>query len=262
VARVNGAVPGSTRKVAPAGHDPAVARRLDALDARIWAAARPLDDPQLAVGMARDFAREVFVSLILRAGDGLHRVNCSVAVPDGPVSAPADLPMSIMIEVPAVSLPRGGVDEEIRELLALAHVTGCPAVLILRTIGGGDQGTVGAADTTEFADTDMADATAEPAATAQPASAESASPEPAQVDLPPAPGPSADALPADSPPADYADYTVRGWRIIAGRAEPLDAAGMFAFCCSEASSGEPLPIHPGTHYADALPLPAVSRPEW
>jgi hypothetical protein len=208
VAHANGGVPGSTRKVGSDRHDPAVARRLDALDARIWAAARPLDDPQLAVGAARDFAREVFVALILRAGDGRHRVNCSVASPDGPVSAPADLPMSIMIAIPAVSLPRGGVDDEIRELLALAFVTGSPAVLILRTLEDGEA--------QASADRDRA--------------------------------------------AGAEDYTVRGWRIAAGRSEPMDAAGMFAFCCSEASSGEPLPIHPGTRYADALPLPSVAPP--
>jgi hypothetical protein len=49
-------------------------------------------------------------------------------------------------------------------------------------------------------------------------------------------------------------YTVRGWRVSASGTEPLDAAGMFAFCCSEATSGEPLPIDPNTRYADAVPL--------
>jgi hypothetical protein len=243
VAQANGGVPGTTRKVGPAGHDPAVARRLDALDARIWAAARPLDDPQLAVSAARDFAREVFVALILRAGDGRHRVNCSVAAPDGPLSAPADLPMSIMIEIPAVSLPRGGIDEEIRELVALARVTGCPAVLILRTLDGGRTGSAdaGAGADAESSGNSAADVVsgkgrlgAEAASAADP-----------------------DADPDDE--TTGTDYTVRGWRIADGRTEPMDAAGMFAFCCAEASSGEPLPIHPGTRYADALPLPAVSR---
>ena len=229
VAQANGGVPGTTRKVGPAGHDPAVARRLDALDARIWAAARPLDDPQLAVSMARDFAREVFVALVLRAGDGQHRVNCSVAAPDGALSAPADLPMSIMIEIPAVSLPRGGVDEEIRELLALARVTDCPAVLILRTLDGGRSGVEGG----------HPDVVAGPSRVGAEAAA------------------AADADPEDE--SNRTDYTVRGWRIVGGRAEPMDAAGMFAFCCADASSWEPLPIHPGTRYADALPLPAVSR---
>jgi hypothetical protein len=201
VAHVNG----GTHKVRSAEHDEDVARRLDTLDARIWAAARRRGDPQLAVGAAREFAREVFVALILRAGDGRHRVNCSVPVEDGSLNAPADLPMSILIEIPAVSLPRGGVDEEIRELVALSHVTGASAVLILRTFdSGGEQG--GQGGQAEGSDT----------------------------------------------------YTVRGWRITGGGCEPLDAAGMFAFCCSEASSGEPLPIHPGSRYADALPLPAVS----
>jgi hypothetical protein len=29
---------------------------------------------------------------------------------------------------------------------------------------------------------------------------------------------------------------------------------MFAFCCSEASSGEPLPLDPNTRYVDARAL--------
>jgi hypothetical protein len=193
---------GTTHQVRSAHHDDAVAGRLDAIDERIWAAARRREDPHLAVGDAREFAREVFVALILRAGDGRHRVNCSVPVEDGSLSAPADLPMSILVEIPAVALPRGGVDEEIRELVALSHVTGDPGVLILRTFD--DDGE--------------------------------------KAGQPEGPDP----------------YTVRGWRITGGRTEPMDAAGMFAFCCSEASSGEPLPISLETRYADALPLPTVT----
>ena len=154
-----------------------------------------------------------------------------MTAPDGPLSAPADLPMSIMIEIPAVSLPRGGVDEEIRELLALARVTDSPAVLILRTLDGDRADTLDAG-----ADADFAVGAGRPGAEAD--SGAGTDPEHGTI---------------------RADYTVRGWRIADGHTEPMDAAGMFAFCCAEASSGEPLPIHPGTRYADALPLPAVSR---
>jgi hypothetical protein len=49
-------------------------------------------------------------------------------------------------------------------------------------------------------------------------------------------------------------YVVRGWRLANGQSMPIDAAGMFAFCCSEASSGEPLPLDPNTRYADARAL--------
>ena len=47
---------------------------------------------------------------------------------------------------------------------------------------------------------------------------------------------------------------VRGWRLSGGQTLPIDAAGMFAFCCSEASSGEPLPLDPNTRYTDARAL--------
>ena len=49
-------------------------------------------------------------------------------------------------------------------------------------------------------------------------------------------------------------YVVRGWRMAGGTTTPIDAAGMFAFCCSEASSGEPLPLDPSTRYVDAQAL--------
>ena len=49
-------------------------------------------------------------------------------------------------------------------------------------------------------------------------------------------------------------YVVRGWRLSGGTTAPIDAAGMFAFCCSEASSGEPLPLDPNTRYVDARAL--------
>ena len=49
-------------------------------------------------------------------------------------------------------------------------------------------------------------------------------------------------------------YVVCGWRLADGRTAPIDAAGMFAFCCSEASSGEPLPLDPNTRYVDARAL--------
>ena len=49
-------------------------------------------------------------------------------------------------------------------------------------------------------------------------------------------------------------YVVCGWRLSDGRTAPIDAAGMFAFCCSEASSGEPLPLDPNTRYVDARAL--------
>ena len=49
-------------------------------------------------------------------------------------------------------------------------------------------------------------------------------------------------------------YVVSGWRLSGGETVPIDAAGMFAFCCSEASSGEPLPLDPNTRYKDARAL--------
>lgn len=176
------------------GPDEATAQRLDALDARLWAAARRTDDPQYAIRAARDFADDVFVGLVLSAGSGVHAVNCSVPTPAGTLSAGRDLRMSILSEVAALSYPRDGADMEVRELFALAHVTGAPATVIMRT-----------------------------------------------QDLDPAVG----------------GYTVRGWRVSTPGTEPIDAAGMFAFCCSEATSGEPLPIDPNTRYADAVPLPRL-----
>ena len=55
-------------------------------------------------------------------------------------------------------------------------------------------------------------------------------------------------------------YVVRGWRLSVCRTTPIDAAGMFACCCSEASSGEPLPLDPNTRYVDARPLVTPPRP--
>jgi|GEM_PF-6845597 len=55
-------------------------------------------------------------------------------------------------------------------------------------------------------------------------------------------------------------YVVRGWRLSGGTTAPIDAAGMFAFCCSEASSGEPLPLDPNTRYVDARALVTPPRP--
>jgi hypothetical protein len=55
-------------------------------------------------------------------------------------------------------------------------------------------------------------------------------------------------------------YVVRGWRLADGGTAPIDAAGMFAFCCSEASSGEPLPLDPNTRYVDAQVLAAPPGP--
>jgi hypothetical protein len=173
------------------GPDEATARRLDALDARLWAAARRTDDPQRAVVMARDFADDVFVGLVFAAGSGVHEVNCSVPVAGGTLAAGRDLRMSILSEVAALSYPCDGADVEVRELFALAHVTGASATAIMRT-----------------------------------------------RDLDPSVG----------------GYTVRGWRVLTSGTEPLDAAGMFAFCCSEATSGEPLPLDPATRYTDAVPL--------
>lgn len=179
----------------PDGNDPgpdeATTERLDALDARLWAAARRTDDPQQVVRTARDFADDVFVGLVLAAGSGVHSVNCSVPSPAGTLSAGRDLRMSILSEVAALSYPRDGADVEVRELFAMAHATGAVGTVIMRT-----------------------------------------------RDLDPSVG----------------GYTVRGWRVSASGTEPVDAAGMFAFCCSEASSGEPLPIDPNTRYADAVAL--------
>lgn len=176
--------------------DESTTLRLDALDARLWAAARRTDNPQAAVRAARDFADDVFVGLVFAAGSGVHAVNCSLPSAAGTLSAGRDLRMSILAEVAALSYPHDGADIEVRELFALAHATGATATVILRT-----------------------------------------------RDLDPAVG----------------GYTVRGWRVSRSGTEPVDAAGMFAFCCSEATSGEPLPLDPNTRYADAprLTLPAT-----
>ncbi|MEY9933604.1 hypothetical protein ABH926_008260 [Catenulispora sp. GP43] len=56
-------------------------------------------------------------------------------------------------------------------------------------------------------------------------------------------------------------YVVRGWRVAGGTTTPIDAAGMFAFCCSEASSGEPLPLDPNTRYVDARALVTPPGPD-
>jgi hypothetical protein len=56
-------------------------------------------------------------------------------------------------------------------------------------------------------------------------------------------------------------YVVRGWRLSDGATTPIDAAGMFAFCCSEASSGEPLPLDPNTRYQDARVLVTPPGPD-
>ncbi|GAA1954809.1 hypothetical protein [Catenulispora subtropica] len=189
---------------------PGLSDRVDHLDALIWAAARTTDDPQLAVGKAREFAEGIFVSLVVAAGSGSHRLNCSVPTATGPVTADEDLRFEIAADVPAVSLPASGAEREVCELFALAHVSGVEATAILRTrpLSGGDFGsTFGIGD----------------------------------------------GLGGEG-------YVVRGWRLADGRSAPIDAAGMFAFCCSEASSGEPLPLDPTTRYADARALVMTPRP--
>jgi len=65
---------------------------------------------------------------------------------------------------------------------------------------------------------------------------------------------------AQGPEAVPAGYVVRGWHLSGDETVPIDAAGMFAFCCSEASSGEPLPLDPSTRYADARTLVTPPRP--
>ena len=75
------------------------------------------------------------------------------------------------------------------------------------------------------------------------------------------------------PDAGVRSPRIRGPRLAHVRRQttPIDAAGMFAFCCSEASSGEPLPLDPNTRYVDARsaghatgpglkPVGAVGRP--
>lgn len=188
------------------------ADRVDRLDALIWAAARATDDPQFAVGTAREFAEGVFVGLVVGAGSGAHRLNCSVPTASGPVTAGEDLNFEIAADVRTVCLPGSGGEREICELFALAHVIGAEATAILRTRPlSGD---------TDFGTTF---------------------------------GIGSSGLSPDG-------YVVRGWRLAGGQTAPIDAAGMFAFCCSEASSGEPLPLDPNTRYADARALVTPPRP--
>lgn len=182
---------------------PDLTERIDDLDALIWAAARSTDDPQLAVGRAREHAESVFIGLVLTIGSGAHRLNCSVPAASGPITAGADLRMDVATEVPAVTLPASGAERELCELFALAHVTGADATVIVRSRP-----------------------LLEPDATTG------------------APG-----------------YVVRGWRLSGDLTAPIDAAGMFAFCCSEASSGEPLPLDPNTRYVDARALVTPPGPD-
>ena len=186
---------------------------LDHLDAQIWAAARATDDPQLAVGKAREFAEGVFVGLVIGAGSGSHSLNCSVPTDAAPVTAEKDLHFEVAADIPAVSLPASGAERELCELFALAHVSGAEATAILRSrpLPGG-----GAPGTTFDTDGDIG--------------------------------------------GDADGYVVRGWRLADGQSTPIDAAGMFAFCCSEASSGEPLPLDPNTRYADARALITTPHP--
>ena len=200
---------------------PATAR-VDRLDALIWSAARTTDDPQLAVGRARDFAEDVFVGLVVGAGSGAHRLNCSVPTASGPVTADQDLRFEIAADVRAVTLPASGDERELCELFALAHVTGAEATAILRT-----RPLTGAEVSTEVG-TEV--------------------------------GSTSGIADANASPENPHGYVVRGWRLADGRTFPIDAAGMFAFCCSEASSGEPLPLDPNTRYADARPLVTPPRP--
>lgn len=189
---------------------PALAERIDRLDALIWAAARTSDDPQLVVGKAREFAEGLFVGLVIGAGSGSHRLNCSVPTTSGPITADEDLRFDIAAEVPAVSLPASGAEREVCELFALAHLTGVEATAILRTR--------------------------------------------------PLPGDDTFGATFGIGQANGDGYVVRGWRLADGQSIPIDAAGMFAFCCSEASSGEPLPLDPTTRYADARALVITPRP--
>jgi hypothetical protein len=181
---------------------PDLTERIDDLDALIWAAARNTDDPQLAVVRAREYADSVFIGLVLTAGTGAHRLNCSVPTAAGPLTAGEDLRIDVATEIPAVSLPASGAERELSELFALAHVSTADATVILRS------------------------------------------------------------RPLLEPNADTGKpgYVVRGWRLADGGTAPIDAAGMFAFCCSEASSGEPLPLDPNTRYVDAQVLAAPPGP--
>ena len=67
-------------------------------------------------------------------------------------------------------------------------------------------------------------------------------------------------LPEPDPATGTPGYVVRGWRLSGDTTAPIDAAGMFAFCCSEATSGEPLPLDPNTRYVDARALVTPPRP--
>jgi hypothetical protein len=194
---------------------PARADALDRLDALIWNAARITDDPQLAVGQAREYADGVFVGLVIGAGSGTHRLNCSVPTSSGPLTAGEDLHFEIAAEVPAVILPGSGAEREVCELFALAHVSRVGATAILRS---------------------------------------------RPLPLPPASDGGLAARPDSGSGSGSTGYVVRGWRLTDGRSTPIDAAGMFAFCCSEASSGEPLPLDPSTSYVDARALVTPARP--
>jgi hypothetical protein len=193
--------------------------RFDRLDALIWHAARTSDDPQLAVGQAREYADGVFVGLVIGAGSGTHRLNCSVPTASGPLTAGEDLRFEIAAEVPAVILPGSGAEREVCELFALAHVSRIGATAILRS-------------------------------RPLPLPSALASDLAAHPDPDPGPGPGPGST----------GYVVRGWRLADGRSTPIDAAGMFSFCCSEASSGEPLPLDPSTRYVDARALLTPPRP--
>jgi hypothetical protein len=141
IRNTNGSGP-STHGRAGVGHqrtahgrplDKALLSRLDDLDERIWAAAHTADDAQLAVRTARDFADDVFLGIVVGAGDGRHRVNCSVSVASDTLAAPAAMPLMVMADALAIALPPDRSDHEICELIALAHVTAAPAVVVLRS---------------------------------------------------------------------------------------------------------------------------------
>lgn len=200
--------------------------RVDRIDALIWAAARETDDPQLTVGRAREYSQGVFVGLVVGAGSGRHRLNCSVPTATGPISAGEDLHFEVAAEIPAVSLPASGAEREVCGLFALAHASGVEATAILRSRPSAGP-------------PDLLDSAALPGSQGLPSSPGSA----ANVESP-----------RGFTGASAEGYVVRGWRLADGGTAPIDAAGMFAFCCSEASSGEPLPLDPNTRYADARAL--------
>jgi hypothetical protein len=113
--------------------DKSVLRRLDLLDEKIWLAARATDDPHLAVRAARDFADDVFLGVLVGAGSGQHRLNCSVTTHSETLTAPEYLPLSILADVGAIAMPRDRGEHEICELIALAHASASQAVIVLRT---------------------------------------------------------------------------------------------------------------------------------